>query len=82
MSSAFSFRFPLFTPTRKNSFFKKFDSGERFRKVPFSLIVFIGYVWAEAVSVKKTLRFQMKTDSCGQGLTTQPKTQNLMKRSE
>ena len=37
-------------------------------KVPFSLIVFIGYVWTEAVSVKKKLRFQMKTDTCGLGL--------------
>ena len=33
------------------------------------MIVFIGYVWTEAVSVKKTLRFQMKTDTCGQDLS-------------
>ena len=31
---------------------------QRFQKVPFLLIVFIGYVWTEAVSVKKKLRFQ------------------------
>ena len=30
------FRFRLSTPTRENSVFKKFHSGERFRKVPFS----------------------------------------------
>ena len=40
-----------------------------FRKVPFSLIVFIGYVRTEAVSVKKKLRFHIKTDTCGQGLS-------------
>ena len=37
---------------------------QRFREVPFSLIVFIGYVWREAVSVKKRSRFQMKRDTC------------------
>ena len=57
--------FVLSTHTRENSVFKKFHCGERFRKVSFSLIVFIGYVW----SVKKKLRFQ--TDSCGQGLSKQ-----------
>ena len=69
MTSAFSKSsvFVLSTHTRENSVFKKFHSGERFRKVSFSLIVFIGYVW----SVKKKLRFQMKTDSCGQGLSQQ-----------
>ena len=41
----------------------------KFSKSPFTLIVFIGYVWTEAVSVKKNLRFQMKTDTCGQGLS-------------
>ena len=46
---------------------------ERFRKVPFSLIVFIGYVWTETVSVKKKLRFQIKTDTCGQGLSEEVK---------
>ena len=30
---------------------------QRFRKVPFSSIVFIRYVWTEAVSVKKKLAF-------------------------
>ena len=61
--------FRLSTRTRENSFFKKFTSGERFRKVPLSLIVFIGYVWTEAVFVKKKLRFQMKTDTCVQDLS-------------
>ena len=53
--------------------FQKVHSGERFRKVPFSLIVFIGYVWTETVSVKKKLRFQIKTDTCGQGLSEEVK---------
>ena len=61
------FRFRLSTGTRENSVFKKFP-GKRLRKVPFSLIVFIAYVWTEVVSVKKKLRFQMKTDTCWQGL--------------
>ena len=67
VSSAFS-KSSVFlsTRTRENSVFKKFHCGERFRKVPFSLIVFVGYVWTEAVSVKKMLRVQMKTDTCGQ----------------
>ena len=60
-------RFRLSTRTRENSVFKKFHSEERLRKVPFPLIVFIGCVWKEAVSVKKKLRFQIKTDTCGQG---------------
>ena len=34
-------------------------------------MVFIGFVWTEAVSMKKKLRFQIKTDSCGQGLKPQ-----------
>ena len=45
-----------------------FQKVPLWRPVPFSLIVFIGYVWTEAVSVKKKLRFQIKTDSRGQGL--------------
>ena len=65
------FRFRLSTRTRENSVSKKFHSGERVRKVSFSLIVCIGYVLKEAVSVKKKLRFQMKTDSRGQGLSKQ-----------
>ena len=60
------FRFHLSARTRENSVFNKFHSGERFRKVPFSLIVFFGYVWTEAVSVTKMLPVQMKTDTCGQ----------------
>ena len=58
------------TRTRENSVLKKFHSGERFRKVPFSLIDFIGYLWTEAVSVKKKLRFRIRTDTCGQGLVS------------
>ena len=42
---------------------------QRFQKVPFSLIFFTGYVWTEAVPVKKKLRFQMKTYTCGRGLS-------------
>ena len=62
MSSAFS----------KSSVFKKFHSGERFRKFPFSLIVFIEHVWTETLFVEKKLRFQMKTDTCVQGLRPGP----------
>ena len=69
MTSAFSKSSVFVCPrTRENIVFKKFHSGERFLKVPFSLIVCIGYVWTDAVSVKKKLRFQMKTDTCGRGL--------------
>ena len=63
-----NFVFRPSTYTRENGVFLKLNSGERFQNVPFSLIVFIGYVWTEAVSVKKKLRFQIKTDKCGQGL--------------
>ena len=51
------FRFRLCTRTRENGVFRKFHSGERFQKAPFSLIVFIGYVWMEIVSVKKKIAF-------------------------
>ena len=66
------FRFRLSTRPRENSVFKKFYSGERFRKVPFSLIVFIRHVWTETLFVKKKLRFQMKTDTCVEGLRPGP----------
>ena len=49
---------------------QKFYSRERFEKVPFSLIVFIRYVWTEVVSVKKKLRFQLEADTCRQGLSS------------
>ena len=71
MSSAFSKSSVFVCPharTRENSVSKKFHSGAHIRKVPFALIVVIGYVWTEVVSVKTKLRFQMKTDACGQGL--------------
>ena len=51
------------TRTLENIVFKKFHSGERFRKVQFSAIVFIGCTWTEAVSEKKKVRFQVKTDT-------------------
>ena len=65
--------FPCPHVKTKTAFFKKFHSGERFQKVAFSVAVFIGYVWTEAVSVTKKWRFQMKTDNlktdtCGRGL--------------
>ena len=50
------FLFRPSTHTRENGVFLKFNSGERFQNVPFSLIVFIGYVWTEAISVKKKSR--------------------------
>lgn len=66
------FRLRPSTRKRENSVFKKFHSVERFPKVPFSVIVFVGYVWTEAVSIKKKLRFQIKTDNCGRGLCRNP----------
>ena len=47
--------------------FKKVASTRSIFAVPFSLIVFIGYVWTAVVCVKKKLRYQMNTDTCGQG---------------
>ena len=44
------------------------DGRIRNKKVVFSVIVFIVYVWTMAVAVTKKFRFQMKTDTCGQGL--------------
>lgn len=45
--------------------FKKVASTCRIFAVPFSLIVFIKYVWTE--DGKKKLRFQMNMDTRGQG---------------
>ena len=61
MSSAFS----------KSSVFvyPHLHAKSTFSKSPFTLIVFIRYVWTEAASVKKNLRFQMKTDTCGRVLS-------------
>ena len=70
-------RFRPSTRTPENSVFKKFHSGECFRKVPFSLILFMGCVWTETVSVKKKLHFQIKTDTCGQGLNVVPNSNPL-----
>ena len=50
---------------------------QRFQNVPLwraflrsSVFIdrFHRYVWTKVVSVKKKLRFQLKTDTCGQGL--------------
>ena len=41
------------TRTRENSVLKKFHSGERFWKVPFSVIVFIGYVHVDGSRIRK-----------------------------
>ena len=70
MSSAFSKSSVFVCPHvhAKIAFFNKFQSGERFRKVPFSSIVFIGYMWTEAVPVKKKFRFQVKTHTRGQAV--------------
>ena len=51
------------TETRKRRF-KKFHAGMRSHKVSFSVTVFIGNVWTEAISATKKLRFQAKTDTC------------------
>ena len=71
MSSAFS-KSSVFVCKHihaKTAFSKSSTLESVFRKVPFSLIVFIGYVRTEAVSVKKKLRFHIKTDTCEQGLS-------------
>ena len=36
---------------------------------PFSVIVFVVVVWTIAVPGAKQLRFRLKTDQCGRGLT-------------
>ena len=66
MSSAFSKSSVFVCPhvRAKTAFPKRSTLECDIRKVPFALIVFIGYVWTEVVSVKTKLRFQM----CGQGL--------------
>ena len=63
MSSAFSKSFVFVYP--------HVHARTAFSKSPFTLIVFMGYVWTEAVSVKKNLCFQMKTDTGGWALVEQ-----------
>ena len=48
---------------------KNFHSGERFQKFPDTAGKYAGYVWTQAVFVKKNLRFHKFPDTCGQGLT-------------
>ena len=50
---------------------RTYTRKQRFQQVPLwrafsKSSVFFGYVWTEAVSVKKMLPVQMKTDTCGQ----------------
>ena len=52
-----NFRFQASTGIRYGMVFKKIQSGERLRKVAFTVIVFIVCVWTIAVSVTKKLRF-------------------------
>ena len=47
---------------------KNFHSGERFQKFPDTAVKYAGYVWTQAVFVKKSLRFHKFPDTCGHGL--------------
>ena len=47
---------------------KKFHSGERFQKFPDTAGKYTGYVWTQAVFVKKNLRFHKFPDTCGRRL--------------
>ena len=62
VTSAFS-KSSVFIPSHVEGFQKVPLWRAFLKKVPFSVIVFVGYVWTEAVFVKKKLRFQMKTDT-------------------
>ena len=55
--------FPVHTETRKRRF-QKIQLWRAF-SIAFSVTVFIGYVWTEAVTAMKKLRFQTKKDTCG-----------------
>ena len=67
MTSAFSKSSVFVCPhEHAKTTFSKISTVDSVFDKPFSLIIFIVYVWTEAVSVKKKLRFQMKTDTCGQ----------------
>ena len=48
---------------------KIFHSGERFQKFPDTDGKYAGYVWTQAVFVKKNLRFHKFLDTCGRGLS-------------
>ena len=65
MSSTFSKSSVFFCPHvhTKTAFSKRSTLENVFEKFRFHR-----YVWTKVVSVKKKLRFQMKTDTCGQGL--------------
>ena len=74
MTSSFSDSIVFAVHTRETAFsnstvFKSFLSGERFRIVPFSLIIFGVVVWTIAVSGTKQNRFRLKTVKCGRGLS-------------
>ena len=60
-----NFRFQASTGIRYGMVFKKVQSGERLRKVAFTVIVFIVCVWTIAVSVTKSCVFI----PCGRGLS-------------
>ena len=68
VKSSFSDSIVFAVHTRKTAFsnstvFKSFHSGERFRKDPFSLIVFGVVVRTIAVSETKQYRFRLKTET-------------------
>ena len=61
-------RIRLSTRIRIRIGLKNFHSGERFQKFPDTAGKCAGYVWTQAVFIKKNLRFHKFPDTCGRGL--------------
>ena len=51
--------------------FQKFHSRESFLKVPLSVIIFIGYLWTEAISIENSCIFKWKQIHLDVALTIQ-----------
>lgn len=51
--------------------FQKFHSRESFLKVPLSVIIFIGYLWTEAISIENSCVFKWKQIHLDVALTIQ-----------
>ena len=63
-----NFRIQASTRIRIRIRSKNFHSGDRFQKFPDTAVKYVGYVWTQAVFVKKILLFHKFPDTCGQGL--------------
>ena len=64
-----NFRIRPSTRIRIRIVLKNFHSGERFQNFPDTAGKYAGYVWTQAVFVKKKLRFQKFPDTCGRCLS-------------